>query len=536
MRWTIGAKVVGGYAVAVVVFVVVSIISYLSIVKLMETNYWVTSTYRVMTELEETYTTMLDIQRSERGYVISGKEDYLEFYHNGIKKIDGHFKRIRNRTQASPVQQKRLETLEPLTGRSLGFIKEIIELRRTEGFEAARKKVMTDEVRKSMKDIRKMISEIQNEETRLLRQREAEAKTAVTAAKKVILGGTTLAIIFAALAGFFISRNISRPLREISGAAEKISGGDLTVPITTYDRTDEAGILTRAFAVMVENLREMNRQSAEMTNVLASAASQILTSTAEMASVSTETSTAVSETTATVEEVKQTARLASEKSRTVSDSAQQAAQVAQQGQEAVEETIHGITLIKQHMESVGESIVKLSEQNQAIGEIITTVNDLAQQSNLLAVNAAIEAAKAGEQGKGFAVVAQEVKSLAEQSKQATIQVRSILNEIQKATAAAVMTTEQVGKAVDGSVKQATESGEAITRLTESVTEAANALLQIVASSQQQLVGMDQIALAMENIKQAAQQNMAGTRQAEQSAHSLNELGQKLKAMIGQFRV
>jgi methyl-accepting chemotaxis protein len=282
------------------------------------------------------------------------------------------------------------------------------------------------------------------------------------------------------------------------------------------------------------NLRKAMQEVQEGVNILASAVSQILTSTKELAAVSAETATAVSQTTVTVEEVKQTVRLANEKSRNVSDSAQQAAQVAQQGQAAVAETIKGINLIKKYMASVAESIVKLSEQNQAIGEIISTVNDLAQQSNLLAVNAAIEAAKAGEQGKGFAVVAQEVKSLADQSKQATFQVRSILNDIQQATGAAVMTTEQVAKAVEASVGQATESGDSIARLTENVTEAANALLQVVASSQQQSVGMDQIALAMENIKQAAQQNTLGTRQAEESAQSLNELGQKLKAMVNQY--
>src|SRR4030067_173625 len=102
--------------------------------------------------------------------------------------------------------------------------------------------------------------------------------------------------------------------------------------------------------------------------------------------------------------------------------------------------------IQEQMESIAQSIVRLSEQGQAIGEIIATVNDLAEQSNMLAVNAAIEAAKAGEQGKGFAVVAQEVKSLAEQSKQATAQVRTILGDIQKATSGAVMATEQGSKA------------------------------------------------------------------------------------------
>jgi methyl-accepting chemotaxis protein len=123
------------------------------------------------------------------------------------------------------------------------------------------------------------------------------------------------------------------------------------------------------------------------------------------------------------------------------------------GKQSVQASIEAMHRIQEHMASIAESIVRLSEQGQTIGEIIATVNDLAEQSNLLAVNAAIEAAKAGEQGKGFAVVAQEVKSLAEQSKQATAQVRTILNDIQTAMSAAVMATEQGSKAVDAGVKQ-----------------------------------------------------------------------------------
>ena len=130
------------------------------------------------------------------------------------------------------------------------------------------------------------------------------------------------------------------------------------------------------------------------------------------------------------------------------------------------------------MESVGESIVRLSEQTLAIGEIITAVSDLAQQSNLLAVNAAIEASKAGEHGKGFAVVAQEIKSLADQSKQATEQVRAILSDTQKATSASVMAAEQVSKAVEVGVRQAAESGESIRKLAGSIAESAQAALKL----------------------------------------------------------
>jgi len=126
------------------------------------------------------------------------------------------------------------------------------------------------------------------------------------------------------------------------------------------------------------------------------------------------------------------------------------------------------------MESIAESIVRLSEQSQAIGEIIATVNDLAEQSNLLAVNAAIEATKVGEQGKGFVVVAQEIKSLATQSKEATAQVRTLLGDIQKATSAAVLATEQGNKAVEAGVKQTAEAGDSIRLLADSVNEAAQA--------------------------------------------------------------
>jgi methyl-accepting chemotaxis protein len=192
--------------------------------------------------------------------------------------------------------------------------------------------------------------------------------------------------------------------------------------------------------------------------------------------------------------------------------------------------------IQGQMQSVAGSIVRLSEQSQAIGEIIATVTDLAEQSNLLAVNAAIEAAKAGEQGKGFAVVAQEVKSLAEQSKQATAQVRTILTDIQKAMSAAVMATEQGSKAVDAGVKQSEEASQAIRMLTESIAESAQAVTQIAASSQQQSVGMDQVAMAMENIKQASTQNVAGTRQAETAAQNLRDLGQTLKQLVEQYKV
>ncbi len=284
-------------------------------------------------------------------------------------------------------------------------------------------------------------------------------------------------------------------------------------------------------AIALQLTRSITRQLREAISQLSTSSGEIVAMTTQVASGATETAAAVSETTTTVEEVKQTSQVASQKAKYVSDTAQRSAQVSKAGKASVDETIEGMSHIKEQTDSIAQSIVKLSEQSQAIGDIIASVNELAEQSNMLAVNAAIEAAKAGEHGKGFAVVAQEVKSLAEQSKQATVQVRAILSDIQKATHAAVMATEQGTKAVESAVKQSSSTGEAIRGLTDSITEAAQAATQIAASNQQQLVGMDQVALAMENIKLASTQNVAATRQAEQAARDLNEVGHRLRSLI-----
>jgi methyl-accepting chemotaxis protein len=277
--------------------------------------------------------------------------------------------------------------------------------------------------------------------------------------------------------------------------------------------------------------KAITRQLREVIRNLATASAEIVATMSQVASSATQTSTAVAQTTVTAEEVKQTVHLSSQKARQVSDTAQKTAQVSSAGREAMESMIAGMTRIREQTESAAQSIVRLDEQSHAIGEIIATVNDLAEQSNVLSVNAAIEAAKAGDQGKGFTVVAQEIKSLAEQSKQATAQVRALLGDIQKATGSAVMAMDASGKAVEAGTQQSNHAEGSIRVLGDSVAEAAQAAMQIAASSQQQLVGMDQVAQAMESISQASAQNMAAARQAQAAAQDMHELGLRLKQMV-----
>jgi methyl-accepting chemotaxis protein len=328
-------------------------------------------------------------------------------------------------------------------------------------------------------------------------------------------------------------QRMCKSLGVLAGRARQISEGDLTAQIKPRSERD---VLGNAFANMTTELRRIMQELLEAVNVLASSASEIMASTTQLAASAAETAAAVTETTATVEEVKQTSQISSAKAKYVADEAQKAAEFARGGETAVDLTVEGMGGIRQQMSAVAESILSLSAQGQAIGEIIATVDDLAAQSKLLAVNASIEAAKAGDEGKGFAVVAQEVRSLAEQSKQATLQVRGILSDIQKATSSAVLATEQGSKAVEAGVRQSTSSGQAIRALAESIAGAAQASTQIAATSQEQFVGMDQVAMAMENIKTASTQTVSSTRQAETAAQQLHELGQKLKQLVGRFKV
>jgi methyl-accepting chemotaxis protein len=322
-------------------------------------------------------------------------------------------------------------------------------------------------------------------------------------------------------------------LREMAAAAERIAAGDLQVSVTPQSERDRLGT---SFALMVRNLRQLTADLYEGINVLGASATEISASTSQLAAGATQTAAAVNETTTTVEEVRQTAEVSSQKARTVSDSAQVVASVSESGRKATEEAIAGVAKIQQQMDTIAESMMRLSEQSQAVGQIVATVEDLAGQSKLLAVNASIEAAKAGEHGKGFAVVAQEVKSLAEQSRQATAHVRTILGDIQQATNAAVLATEQGSHAVEAGTRQSAHAGESIQALAASVLEAAQAAVQIAASSQQQLVGVDQVASAMESIKLASAQNVDSARQLESAARDIKQLGERLKELASGFRL
>jgi methyl-accepting chemotaxis protein len=285
-----------------------------------------------------------------------------------------------------------------------------------------------------------------------------------------------------------------------------------------------------------EQLQRIILQVREAASDLDSAATEILAATTQQATGANEQSAAISQTTTTVDEVKVISEQAVQRAQEVVDASQRTVQVSHSGEEAVQETIGSMAQIKARVEGIAENILALSAQTQQIGEIIATVNDIAAQSNMLALNASVEAARAGEHGKGFAVVAAEVRNLAEQSKQATAQVRAILSDIQDGINATVMATEEGTKVVDQGLELAGQTGAVIERLAGTIDKAAQAAMQMRAGGQQQATGVEQIALAMQNINQATIQSLASTRQAEKAAQDLNNLARSLSEVVAQYQL
>ncbi|MBC8509393.1 MAG: methyl-accepting chemotaxis protein [Anaerolineales bacterium] len=343
------------------------------------------------------------------------------------------------------------------------------------------------------------------------------------------------ALLVSGLFGYFLSRNISGNINKVADTARIVASGDLTARAEVQSG-DEIEALAQAFNQMSTDLGEIIRQTQAAVGNITSASTQIASTVTEQASTATQQASSVTETTSTVEEVRQTAEQTSERAHQVAESAQEAINVADQGTIAVEDTVAVMNSIREQVNTIAETILSLSEQTQQIGEIIATVNDIADQSNLLALNAAIEAARAGEAGKGFAVVAGEVRSLAEQSVQATAQVRDILGEIQKAANTAVMVTEEGAKRTEAGEQQARSTTEAFGSISEHVSRVSQSAQQIAASTSQQLVGMDQVVEAMNSINQATVQTEASTRQVDSAAQNLNALGEELTGLVERFQL
>ena len=336
---------------------------------------------------------------------------------------------------------------------------------------------------------------------------------------------------------FFITNIVSEPLKQLTMAFQDIAEGkgDLRRRLDA-NRKDEIGEVSKGFNIFVDRLAAVLSKVVEMTQRVGFSAMQ-LSATAEQISKGTQNqnmrvtqvASAIEEMGATVVEVAKNAGQAVE-------FAKKASEMAIKGGNIVDRTVKGMRDIAKSVEESAGTIEELGKSSDRIGEIITVINDIADQTNLLALNAAIEAARAGEHGKGFAVVADEVRKLAERTTKATKEIKEKIELIQERTAGAVEAMNSGRKDVETGVGFASEAGESLKAIVDMVKSVSDMIQQIASAQEQQSAGAREVSANMENIATVTKEASASVMETSNAASELSKIASELQTLTGQFKL
>ena len=350
-----------------------------------------------------------------------------------------------------------------------------------------------------------------------------------------LLMGIILTLV---LATYWLLRSmVLKPLAQMASITKDIAQGegDLTKRVPTEGK-DEIAQFAGYFNQFIDKLQKMVGKVAHVTDKVASAAVE-LSATAEEISRGTDTLTSrASQTAAAVEEMNATVSQVAQNSSKAATLAQETVQTAKDGGSVVSDTISGMQQLSEAVSNSATIIAELGKSSDQIGEIVRVIEDIADQTNLLALNAAIEAARAGEQGRGFAVVADEVRKLAERTTKATKEIGDMIRQIQHDTRGAVDSMQQGTQKVSGGVELVNKTGEALTRIVQMVSESADMIRQIAVASEEQSVATQQIANDIENVAKVTKESSSGANESAKASHDLSQLAVELQSIVGSFKV
>ncbi len=344
-----------------------------------------------------------------------------------------------------------------------------------------------------------------------------------------------VSLITAAVIGFITTRSITVPLNQAVKVNRKIADGDLSVSVTV-DRKDEIGQLNESVKLMVENLRKIithlsgtASQVASASTQLHATADQLATASEEVAAQSGTVATAGEEMSATSGDIARNCTQAAEGSKLASN-------VATEGAGVVKKTVEVMERIARKVQSSARTVESLGARSDQIGEIVGTIEDIADQTNLLALNAAIEAARAGEQGRGFAVVADEVRALAERTTKATKEIGDMIKNIQSETKGAVAIMEEGVREVETGTEEAGRSGAALQEILDQINTVTMQVSQIATAAEEQTATTSEISNNILQMSEVVQQTARGAQDSSEAASGLARLAEELKGIVGQFKL
>src|SRR6266849_953217 len=380
------------------------------------------------------------------------------------------------------------------------------------------------------------LEEAQRAERSWVERRLADASSELQRRALGFGGGIAGCLALAVLLTLSLQRRLVAPLGTLKDVTARIvEHGDLTQTIKVRSG-DEIGELAGSFMRLVEKLREIPSSLHEASQVLARSVGALGVTANEQRDSILRQATALDETQVTANEIRQTSAAAAQKAEHVLQVVARADEVSRAGAESLERSLSVLSEIGASVVSMAEKMEMLKERMRQIDGINITVKDLADQSNMLALNAAIEAVRSGEHGKGFAVVAREIRSLADQSIQATNRVREILEDISGFFLNAAATTEKGSQKIEGGLQQVRVSGENLKQLSNIVKDNSAAVRQIAAAVSQQNAGITQIFSAVTDQTKMMDETMRRLETTTAAAGVLKDLSQRVSDVVRGFRV
>jgi methyl-accepting chemotaxis protein len=376
----------------------------------------------------------------------------------------------------------------------------------------------------------------------------SETDQAVAAAKQRVsdlLGAQTnamtLMLVIASVSGvlvaYLVTRSVVKPLRSVVHRMDMIANGDGDLTQTVDEsRNDELGELARAFNHFVAKIAGVLRRVAQATDDVATGSSRIAAASTQFSAGIDEQSKQVNQIVAAVSELSASVGEVSQQAESVSGSAQQSGLLAGQGDEAVKKTISDIDGIRQSVQSVADIVTDLGRRGEEIGQIVSVINDIAEQTNLLALNAAIEAARAGEHGRGFAVVADEVRKLADRTTKATEEIGRSISLIRDQTTKAVGGIENGVKTVAAGTERARAAGGNMKSIVQNASQTAELVARIAAASREQGTATEQIGRSTESVSRVVQENAKGATESATAAEELSKKSAHLRELVSSFKL